>query len=565
MAAVLRTGLRILIIAVLIGPVLLGLAQTLGAAFGWLPALGERSIGLAPWRTLLDQPGLATSIQLTLWTGLSATGFGFALAFALVASLHGRSIGRSLMPWLAPFLAAPHAAIAIGLAFILAPSGWLLRLVAAPLDLTRPPDWALVGDPMGIGLILGLLVKEVPFLALIMSASVSHLPVQRWLIQAGSLGYSRSAAWIRVVLPLMWPQIRLPTLIVLSYALSNVDMALILGPANPPVLAVTVLRAYTAPELSSLLTAGAGALLQAMVVLVTFAGVWTIERMTALIGRVALRRGHRGRLAGFGLGLARALNPVLLSLASAAILALMVWSVTWRWPWPSRLPDQLSMAAWRQPGDSWIGPLGHSLLFAGVTTALALALAIAWLESEHRRGATLLAGILYLPLLLPQIGFLPGLQFGFLQLGIGPGLLAVGWAHLLFVFPYVLLVLVGPWRGYDPLLSRQAASLGAGPLRRLLRVKLPVLLGPVLAAAAIGVAVSIAQYLPTLIMGGGRINTLTTEAVSLASGADRRIAAVYAMLQMLIPIAAYAIAIMTPTLRARRRRFLRESPYAAGD
>jgi len=223
------------------------------------------------------------------------------------------------------------------------------------------------------------------------------------------------------------------------------------------------------------------------------------------------------------------------------------------------------MAAWRQPGDSWIGPLGHSLLFAGVTTALALALAIAWLESEHRRGATLLAGILYLPLLLPQIGFLPGLQFGFLELGLGPGLLAVGWAHLLFVFPYVLLVLVGPWRGYDPLVSRQAASLGAGPLRRLLRVKLPVLLGPVLAAAAIGVAVSIAQYLPTLIMGGGRINTLTTEAVSLASGADRRITAVYAMLQMLIPIAAYAIAIMTPTLRARRRRFLRESPYAAGD
>jgi len=560
-----RTGLRALIIAVLIGPVLLGVAQTLSAAFGWLPALGERTIGLAPWRTLLDQPGLATSVQLTLWTGISATLIGFALAFGLVASLHGRAMGRSLMPWLAPFLAAPHAAIAIGLAFVLAPSGWLLRLLAAPLDLTHPPAWALVGDPLGIGLILGLLVKEVPFLALIMTASLSHLPVRRWLIQARSLGYTPAATWLRVVLPMMWPEIRLPTLIVLSYALSNVDMALILGPANPPVLAVTVLRAYTAPELSSLLTAGAGAALQAIGVLITFAGVWAFERLIGVIGRTRLRRGRRGRLSGVALGLAQALNPILLGMASAAIAALAVWSVTWRWSWPKPLPEQLSMAAWQQPGDSWIGPLGHSLLFAGVTTALALMLAIAWLETEQRRGASLLAGILYLPLLLPQIGFLPGLQFGFLQLGIGPGLLAVGWAHLLFVFPYVLLVLVGPWRGYDPLLSRQAASLGAGPLRRLFRVKLPVLLAPVLAAGAIGVAVSIAQYLPTLIMGGGRINTLTTEAVSLASGADRRITAVYAILQMLIPVAAYGIAIIAPMLRGRRHRLLREPRYATGD
>ena len=558
MAALLRTGLRVLILARLIGPVLLGIAQTLGAAFGWLPALGERSIGLAPWQALLKQPGLATSVQLTFWTGLSATLIGFVLAFALVAGLYGRAGGRSLTPWLAPFLAAPHAAMAIGLAFILAPSGWLLRLVAGPLDLARPPDWALVGDPMGIGLILGLLVKEVPFLALIMTASLGHLPVRRWLIRARSLGYTPASAWIRVVLPIMWPQIRLPTLIVLSYALSNVDMALILGPSNPPVLAVSVLRAYTAPELSSLLAAGAGAVLQAIAVIVTFAGVWLTERLIARLSRAGIRRGRRERLSGLALGLSQGGSALLITMAAGAIAALVIWSVTWRWPWPQALPGSLSIAAWQQSANALTQPLGHSLILAAATTAIALALAIAWLETERRRGATALAAILYLPLLLPQIGFLPGLQFGFLQVGLGPGLLAVGWAQLLFVFPYVLLVLVGPWRGFDAQITRQAASLGAGPLRRLLRVKLPVLLAPVLAAGAIGVAVSIAQYLPTLIMGGGRINTLTTEAVSLASGADRRITAVYAMLQMLIPVTAYGIAIITPMRRARHRRFLRE-------
>ncbi|RZU98303.1 ABC transporter permease [Spiribacter vilamensis] len=554
----LRTGLRTLVIAVIIGPVLLGVTQTLTAAFGWLPALGERSIGVAPWVALLDRPGLVTSIQLTVWTGIAATIVGFALAFAFVAGLYGTPAGRRLTPLLAPFLATPHAAIAIGLAFIIAPSGWLFRLLAEPLQLSQPPSFALVGDPMGIGLILGLLLKEIPFLALVMTASLGHLPVRRWLIAARSLGYSNASAWLRVVLPRLWPHIRLPTLIVLSYALSNVDMALLLGPSNPPVLAVVVLRLYTDPALSSLLTAGAGALLQAGLVMTAFAGVWLMERLITVTGRIWLRRGGRDRFVTPLLAMGRVGVRVLFALGGMAITALLVWSVTWRWPWPQRFPEQFSLAAWRQSGNDWTGPFGHSLLFAGITTIAALVLAIAWLETERRGRSSMLAGIVYLPLLLPQIGFLPGLQFGFLQLGIDAGILAVSWAHLLFVFPYVLLVLVGPWRGFDPMLTYQAASLGAGPLSRLLRVKLPVLIGPILAAIAIGVAVSIAQYLPTLIMGAGRLSTLTTEAVSLASGADRRITAVYAMLQTLIPLLVYTVAIITPIIRARNRRFLRE-------
>ena len=53
-------------------------------------------------------------------------------------------------------------------------------------------------------------------------------------------------------------------------------------------------------------------------------------------------------------------------------------------------------------------------------------------------------------------------------------------------------------------------------------MKLPMLLRPMATAAAIGFAVSVAQYLPTLFIGAGRVATLTTEAVTLSSGADRR-------------------------------------------
>jgi putative thiamine transport system permease protein len=63
---------------------------------------------------------------------------------------------------------------------------------------------------------------------------------------------------------------------------------------------------------------------------------------------------------------------------------------------------------------------------------------------------------------------------------------------------------------------------------------------PIGAALFIGFAVSIALYLPTVFVGGGRIATITVEAVSLAANGSRGPAGVAAMLQLLIPLICYA-------------------------
>ncbi len=121
--------------------------------------------------------------------------------------------------------------------------------------------------------------------------------------------------------------------------------------------------------------------------------------------------------------------------------------------------------------------------------------------------------IIYLPLLLPQVSFLFGMNVLLIRLGMSGSFAAVVWAQSLFVFPFVMIALSDPWRARDARLDRTAAALGAGPWRRLFRVKLPVILAPVCTAAAIGIAVSVAQYLPTLFLGAGRIATLTTVSV----------------------------------------------------
>ena len=69
-----------------------------------------------------------------------------------------------------------------------------------------------------------------------------------------------------------------------------------------------------------------------------------------------------------------------------------------------------------------------------------------------------------------------------------------------------------------------------------------------------------AQYLPTLFAGAGRFVTLTTEAVSLSAGADRRVIGVYAFLQALLPLIAFVLALAVPAWLYRYRKEMAITP-----
>jgi putative thiamine transport system permease protein len=215
------------------------------------------------------------------------------------------------------------------------------------------------------------------------------------------------------------------------------------------------------------------------------------------------------------------------------------------------LPDHLATLA---------GPMWTTLAVGGAATAVAIALVAGCLENETRRqkrpGAGALA-LLYGPLLVPQIGFLFGVQVLFLWLGLADGWLAVIWSHLLFVLPYVFLTLADPYRSLDVRYARTALALGKSPSVVWLRIKLVMLLRPLLIAMAVGFAVSVAQFLPTLFAGGGRFATLATETLSLAGGGDRRIIGMFGFALATLPFVGFGLALATTAWRFRHRRALR--------
>jgi putative thiamine transport system permease protein len=104
---------------------------------------------------------------------------------------------------------------------------------------------------------------------------------------------------------------------------------------------------------------------------------------------------------------------------------------------------------------------------------------------------------------------------------------------------------------------RSARALGCNPMQACVRVKWPMLLPPILATLAVGFSVSVAQYLPTMFSGGGRFVTVTTEAVALSAGGNRRVLAVQSLLQIALPLAAFTLAILASQGLGRYRKGLR--------
>ena len=537
-----------------VAPLVVGLAGTALQAFGaWDPfaAPGAEGGALSGFRAVLADPRLLPALRLTLFTGLVSTLLVAAVTVLVLVSMHGTRAWRWAMGALPPLLAVPHAALAVGLAFLLTPSGWLARLASPALTgWERPPTGWTVPDAGGWSLVLGLLVKEAPFLVLAAAAQLPSLDVDASLRIGRTLGYAPARCWSRLILPRLWPRVRLTFLVVLGFNLAVVDMAILLGPGHPPTLAVLLVQLVADPGTRA--AASAGAVLLALLVGAACIATLGIERAVAGVARRRRRSGRRGRGSSLARRVGLAVSVATFATGLAALVVLPLWSVAARWRFPEPLPSAWSLENWTRRIGSLAEPALATLGFALATAACALVAGIVYLEAERRGRVPRLDWLWYVPLLVPQVALLFGWQVAALALRVDGTWAVVAHAHWVYALPYVVLILAAAWRELDPRWSHAASTLGAGYWRTLWRVRLPLLRRPVWQAAAVATSVSVAQYLPTLLLGAGRHPTLATELVAGQGGMDRRAIAALAVLQALLPLATFALALGVPEWRARR-------------
>ena len=247
--------------------------------------------------------------------------------------------------------------------------------------------------------------------------------------------------------------------------------------------------------------------------------------------------------------------PIMLMVIAGSLLSLLTNAFSGPWRYPSALPSSWTMQHWANSLSDLSAPLFNTVLISISSTLLALLLVVATLESERQssKGRSTALWLLYLPLLIPQLVFLFGIIVLTEIAGWQANLGLVIFGHLLFVLPYVFLSLSEAYRQLDPRWTQVASTLGASQLKSFWQIRIPLLLAPCLTAVAIGMAISITLFLPTQLLGAGRFTTITTEAVALTSGASRNLISVWAIVQLLLPILGFMMALFIPKFVWRNR------------
>lgn len=243
-------------------PFLPALVVTLGLFGGGLLLAGVQSVGLlgddgssrltlGAYRTLLGDAAFWRSLGLSLWLAGAATFMAAVLGTGLALALRRTAARSGVRWWLGASLPIPHVVAALVTVQLFSQSGLGSRLTRA-LGLTASPaDFpALVFDPLALGVLLELVAKETPFVAVVALAALARLD-PRLEEAARSLGAGRGARLRAVVLPALRPGVGAAALLVFAFAFGVYEVPLLLGPTAPAPLSVTAYRLYTGPDLAA--------------------------------------------------------------------------------------------------------------------------------------------------------------------------------------------------------------------------------------------------------------------------------------------------------------------------
>ena len=216
-------------------------------------------------------------------------------------------------------------------------------------------------------------------------------------------------------------------------------------------------------------------------------------------------------------------------------------------------PQAYSLRWYRTVAEDpqWLRALANSLVIGFAATALATALgtlAALGLSNPAMPGRSLAMSLLISPMVTPVIISAAGMFFFYSDLGLAqtyPGLIL---AHTALGTPFVVITVTATLSGFDPNLTRAAASLGAGPVRTFRRVQLPLITPGVISGALFAFATSFDEVVTVLFIGGLDQRTIPRQ---MWAGIREQISpAILAVATLLI---AFALLLMVVVEWLRRR------------
>ena len=535
LAKVLAIFLGILIII----PIIFGFIGFFLPSFGYFPILGKSEFNLNYFYISFNIAGISKSIIMSLFTGLGSTLLALFFSQVILLYFFKTRAYNYIKIIISPLIALPHITMAIGLIFLFSPSGLFFRLFSPWLTgFDRPPNFFIIPDEYGFFLILGLILKEIPFFILVSLSAIQQFSARQIFDLGKSLQNSNFSSWCILIFPLIYKKIRLVIFIVIAFTASVVDMSLILAPSTPSTLAIRILQIYQSSDIDSFFIASNLALIQLLIIVILLLSWMILER----IAEHKLFFIFFMKILSFKIfflkNLIFASAAILFSLSVLGIFSSLLWGFSKNWYFPSFFPNSIDI-------DTFINFYNEnkfivfiSIFISVVVSFLSSLLTIIWVELMDilKMKKLYLEWIIFIPLFIPQISFLIGLQSFIILFNFDSFLIPLIIIQLFYVIPYSFIILAPSLREIKKDIIRVAASLGKNRFQRLVHIKLPIIMSSFLTSFAIGMLVSFSLYVPVYFIGAGRVTTLTVEALNLALSGSRQDLGVATFFQIIIPI-----------------------------
>jgi spermidine/putrescine transport system permease protein len=196
--------------------------------------------------------------------------------------------------------------------------------------------------------------------------------------------------------------------------------------------------------------------------------------------------------------------------------------------------------------------LKNSIIVAIVATILATIIGTLTAYGLFRyrfRGKTAFDGILFLPIVTPEIVVGISLVIFFVLINVNLGLTTIIIAHVAFDIPFVMLIVRARLQGMDRSLEEAAMDLGADEWTTFFKVTIPQLLPGIIASALLAFTLSFDDFVITFFVAGVGSTTLPLKIYSMVRlGVSPKINA----LSTLIVI--FSILLITISDRLQRKR-----------
>ena len=201
-----------------------------------------------------------------------------------------------------------------------------------------------------------------------------------------------------------------------------------------------------------------------------------------------------------------------------------------------------------------------ALLSATAATVLGTMAAVALVRRRRFIGRTLFSGMIYAPILMPEVITGLSLLLLFVAVGFDRGFWTVALAHTTFAMCFVAVVVQSRLLTFDLSLEEAALDLGAPPLKAFLLVTLPVIFPAVAAGWMLAFTLSLDDLVIASFTTGPGATTLPMKIYSqVRLGVTPEINAISTIM-----IGFVTVGVVLATIAMRRRAISRLSSSAAG-